>query len=110
MRKITTALFTAALAASFSAQADTEVVQDCVLEGVVKQSETNSGVQSIYIDFHSVKRFSGENRCNLRDKNVEFDGIVGSQISEVGPGSKVQYRYTVKDDKSADWQLIEVSI
>ena len=102
----------AAAAIGFSVAVQAEVVQDCKLEGVVKETQSKDGVKAVYIDFHSIKRYSDGTRCNMRGKDVEFDGVVGSQIQQVEPGTGVTYRYIQDDEKApaGQWQLLEVSI
>lgn len=97
-----------AATASFSTTAAAD--QDCILEGKVKKAEASEGTHSVYIDFHSATRYSNDSQCQFRQDDIEFNGIVGSQITKVAPGAIVKYRYTEQHQAAPTWQLLQVSI
>lgn len=84
--------------------------QDCILEGEIKKAEANDGTHSVYIDFHSARRYSDESRCSFQKNDIQFNGTVGSQITKLAPGATVKYRYTEGQHSEPTWQLLQVSI
>ncbi len=90
--------------------ANTAAIQDCLLEGVVQSSESSEGVKSVYVDFYSARQMSEGAHCSFADEEFEFNGILGSQISNVSAGANVKYRFTREPDQEPVWQLLQVSI
>ena len=106
------AIFTAAAVSLLPvlSSANSAVAQDCLLEGVVQFSESRKGVQSIYVEFFSIRQMSEQVHCSFSEDKFEFNGILGSQISNVPPGTSVKYRFTRELGKEPIWQLQKISI
>ncbi len=107
--KVLTAIGSVALTLGFIGPA--HAAQDCILEGTVKETVTRDGTKSVYIDFHSAKRYSANSNCRFRKRNFEVDSSVASDIIKVRPGATVEYRYS-REHRGAEarWELLQVSL
>lgn len=104
------ALAICAFALTTSAGAQAEIVQDCVLEGVVDKERAAQMGRPVYLSFNSVARGS-EAPCDMARRNksrrVQFKAPADGDIVDAPHGATVRYRYIERADGSGEWRLLD---
>ena len=120
MERQTLAQFAGAVALSacalamilMSLNASAEITQDCILEGTVDKRKADQLGQPVYVAFRDAERAS-DATCSMnrrkKSRRVKFVSKPDmADIVDAEHGTRVRYRYTEHDSKSANWQLVEV--
>jgi hypothetical protein len=106
------ALAACALTLAATTAAHAEIVQDCVLEGVVDKERAAALGRPVFLSFRSIARGS-EAPCDMARQNnsrrVQFRTPAESGIDEMPHGATVRYRYIKRADGSGEWQLLDAA-
>jgi len=98
------------LALTASAGAHAEIVQDCILEGVVDKERAAQLGRPVFLNFRSIARGT-EAPCDMarrsKSRRVQFKTPADNDIVDAPHGATVRYRYIERADGSGEWKLLE---